>query len=107
MKKRKKEACVFRIEAYNEIGMEIKAMNKSDGNEGYFCDNPWYEGDGMPSTDIEIFVGSGELFQSVFSSFKDYEDFREEFYSSLKPAFEKLAEARCISEEKAMHRRCR
>ncbi len=55
-------------------------------------------------TDIELFAGSNELLQAVFPSFQDYEDFREEFYNSLKPEFERLAEARRISEEEAMRR---
>lgn len=54
--------------------------------------------------EIELFTGSNQLFESVFESFEDYEKFREDFYESVRPELERLAEARRISEEEAMRR---
>jgi len=54
--------------------------------------------------DIELFAGSNKLSENVFQSYQEYENFREEFYNSLKEDFEKLAQARRISEEEAMRR---
>ncbi len=58
----------------------------------------------ISDTDFELFAGSNELLEPVFSSFEDYEEFRTGFYSSLREDFEKLAEARRTSEEEAMRR---
>ncbi len=55
-------------------------------------------------SEIELFPGSNELSESVFSSFQDYERFRTDFYESVREDLEKLAEARRISEEEAMRR---
>ena len=54
--------------------------------------------------DLELFSGSNRMQEEVFSSYSDYENFREDFFNSLKDDFEKLAQARRISEEEAMRR---
>jgi hypothetical protein len=53
---------------------------------------------------MELFEGSSKLLTPVFETFQEHEKFRQEFYASLRETFEKLAEARRISEEEAMRR---
>jgi len=55
-------------------------------------------------SEIELFEGSDSLLQPVFGSYQQYEQFRQDFYESLREDFEQLAEARRISEEEAMRR---
>lgn len=55
-------------------------------------------------SEIELFEGSSTLLQPVFGSYQQYEQFRQNFYESLRNDFEQLAEARRISEEEAMRR---
>lgn len=55
-------------------------------------------------SEIELFEGSNALLQPVFDSYQQHEQFRQDFYESLREDFEQLAEARRISEEEAMRR---
>jgi cyclopropane fatty-acyl-phospholipid synthase-like methyltransferase len=54
--------------------------------------------------EFELFPGSNTLFESVFESHREYERFREDFYETVRPELERLAEARRKSEEEAMRR---
>lgn len=55
-------------------------------------------------SDLELFEGSNELGKDVFASFQEYEKFRTDFYESIRPELEQLADARRRSEEEAMRR---